>query len=445
MSTIEVFKYVPFKNNAVEIRLLILFPGEEWSTIRCGIQTVALNQKETLGAYHSALPYSALSYAWGQPQYGRSIILEGKVATLRETLWIALFYLRSRTECLTIWVDALCIDQGNVQERNSQVARMGQIYGAAEQVIVWLGLPSEDSYAALRLFQSSELLDSKKDSENMENEWRSVEDICLRPYWKRLWIVQEVVRAVKITVQCGTTTIGWNELSDGLESFYNRATTAEDSKIEILRGVLRLAHHRKQYHHSGCGLIQLLETFGNCVCFDPRDKVYGLLGLANDCELDTVAADYNKSTAEVFEDMVVFYYHQSLEQEISLANTHWRSPGMVRFTKLLRNLLFEDEIPDPKDSGRGGDGELNVFHFVGFFTGTVSLVGPMLDSVRDSLHQRNNLVATWHNAIRPRPLEERHHVYESIKSGITSVLEVDTTRTRRVLSIEGSVSHAKIG
>jgi hypothetical protein len=112
MSTIEVFKYVPFKNDAVEIRLLILFPGEEWSTIRCGIQTVALNRKETLGAYHSALPYSALSYAWGQPQYGRSISLEGKVATVRETLWIALFYLRSRTECRTIWVDALCIDQG---------------------------------------------------------------------------------------------------------------------------------------------------------------------------------------------------------------------------------------------------------------------------------------------------------------------------------------------
>jgi hypothetical protein len=298
------------------------------------------------------------------------------------------------------------------------------MYGAAEQVIVWLGMPSEDSYAALRLFQSTELLDSKKGSENMEKDWRSVEDICLRPYWKRLWIVQEVVRAVKITVQCGAAVIGWNELSDGLESFHDR-------------GVLRLAHHRKQYQQSGCGLIQLLETFGNCVCFDPRDKVYGLLGLANDCEIGTVAADYNKSTAEVFADIVAFYYHQSLEQEVSQPNMHWRSPGMVRFTRLLRNLLFEDEIPDPKDSGRGGDGELNVFHFVGFFTGTVSLVGPMLDSVRDSLHQRNNLVATWYNAIQPRPLEERHHVYESIKSGIT--------RTRRVLSIEGSVSHATIG
>ncbi|TVY44317.1 Heterokaryon incompatibility protein 6,OR allele [Lachnellula subtilissima] len=422
MSTEEVFKYVPFKNNTVDIRLLILFPGEEWSTIQCGIQTVALHRNDTIKAYSCSQPYSALSYAWGQPQYKRSIILEGKVATVRETLWMALFYLRCSTESLTIWVDALCIDQGNVQERNSQVARMVQIYGAAERVIVWLGLPSEDSYAALRLFQSKDLLGSKKHSENMEKYWRSVEDICLRPYWKRLWIVQEVIRAVKITVQCGTAVVGWNELSNGLEIFQNRATETNDSKIEILQRVLRLVHHRKQYHQSGCGLIQLLETFGNSVCFDPRDKVYGLLGLANDCKLGAVTADYNKSTEEVFEEVVAFYYHQSLELEISQTNMNWRCPGMC-----------------------GEDVELNVFHFVGFLTGTVGLLGPMLHSATHSLHQRSNLLATWYYAIRPHSLEERHHVYESIKSGLASVFELDKTRTSKVLSIESSTSHATIG
>lgn len=332
---------------------------------------------------------------------------------------------------------------------------MGQIFSTAETVIVWLGLPSEESYSALRLFSSSSSSSSSEDNsknsskkKEKEDKWRCIQDICQRPYWRRLWIIQEIILAAKITVQCGTAIITWDDLSTGIEKYRSIAGAADNSKFELLQRVLRLVYHRNEFQKSGSGLVQLLETFGTSICFDPRDKVYGLLGLANDCDSGTaLLADYNKSIEEVFEDVVTFYYHQSIEKEISLGIGDWKCRGMMRFSKLLQSLLFENRSSDFKEGELSFENrrELNVFQFVGFFTGTVDLLGPTLLSAKESPQQRSNLLATWYYAIRPHSPEERQGVHEALKNSLESAFDIDTTGSQNIVLIETSTSYATIG
>ena len=98
--------------------------------ITCKLHVVSLKD---------APKYTALSYVWGSPETTRSVYLGATPFGVRYNLWALLWqYQRSGCkECL--WIDALCIDQGRLEERNHQVAIMGQTFSSAELVIVWLG------------------------------------------------------------------------------------------------------------------------------------------------------------------------------------------------------------------------------------------------------------------------------------------------------------------
>jgi hypothetical protein len=116
------------------IRLLTLLPGAKHETIQCCINRYALSG-------HSA--YTAVSYRWGDSNPTRLIRLNGNEFLLRENLWQLLHCIRKPDEPLTLWVDAVCIDQNNVFERGHQVGIMGQIYTEATEVVVWLGPDSD--------------------------------------------------------------------------------------------------------------------------------------------------------------------------------------------------------------------------------------------------------------------------------------------------------------
>jgi hypothetical protein len=98
------------------------------------------------------LRYEALSYEWGDPNGPRyDILLDGQPFTVRRNLWHALRCLRTEFGGRTLWVDAICINQENVSERNHQVGMMGHIYRSATSVRVWLGETSNNSREAILL------------------------------------------------------------------------------------------------------------------------------------------------------------------------------------------------------------------------------------------------------------------------------------------------------
>jgi hypothetical protein len=125
------------------IRLVVLLPAiDKRVEIECILRNSRLSNNPD---------YEALSYVWGDPHNTKQIILSDKKFNVTTTLEAALRRLRHSRKPRLLWIDALCIDQGNVSERISQVQQMGAIYRSAREVVVWLG---PESNTSLRAFET---------------------------------------------------------------------------------------------------------------------------------------------------------------------------------------------------------------------------------------------------------------------------------------------------
>ena len=137
-----VHEYQPLEPTTRDIRLVKLWPGEGITQIRCETIHAWLDEK---------LIYEALSYTWGDPRSHGMIDLNGRPFSTRKNLEVALLHLRLKDKPRILWIDALCIDQINIKERNFQVGRMRDIYRGASKVLVFLGSASNDSDMAMDL------------------------------------------------------------------------------------------------------------------------------------------------------------------------------------------------------------------------------------------------------------------------------------------------------
>ena len=118
------------------IRVMTLHPASRFrSLIRCDLDAAPLDPTSN---------YAALSYSWGMDKDGdisqsRTITISGKVLPITQNLFEGLRRIRDRAVSKRIWIDAVCINQGDIQERNDQVAQMGKVYSSATHVVIWLG------------------------------------------------------------------------------------------------------------------------------------------------------------------------------------------------------------------------------------------------------------------------------------------------------------------
>ena len=134
------YKYKPLPN-ADSFRLLTVAPvhGTKDSII-CSLQHAPLGKD---------IAYTALSYSWGMNEDGdatlsESILVDGRLLKITRNLYQGLQRIFSGyQQQLPIWIDAVCIDQGSIEERNGQVAKMAEIYVNACKLFVWLGEPTE--------------------------------------------------------------------------------------------------------------------------------------------------------------------------------------------------------------------------------------------------------------------------------------------------------------
>src|SRR5450432_2440442 len=178
-----------------EIRLVHLEPGEDDGEIYCSMDYKSVQDP--------SLRYEALSYTWGDPKSTLDITVQGQTIPVTEDLWWALKYLRLPNAVRVIWVDAICINQRDIEERRKQVSLMRRIYSSAFRVLVWLGreMTCRDSrwrgpcksnvrLAAAFIHHPGDSADPEKwfrstigRAEHFEH-WKAVIDILLRPYWE---------------------------------------------------------------------------------------------------------------------------------------------------------------------------------------------------------------------------------------------------------------------
>ncbi|KAK0750614.1 heterokaryon incompatibility, partial [Schizothecium vesticola] len=132
--------------------------------------------------------FEALSYMWGDQTIRTTITLEGSPFSISKHLRGAIQTLRHQTRVRYLWIDAICINQSDIQERNEQVGLMRSIYQRAKAVLVWLDREVDSSHASFQKLQKlsgeSELSDLGDDPEL----WSPVYQLFKDPYWSRVWI-----------------------------------------------------------------------------------------------------------------------------------------------------------------------------------------------------------------------------------------------------------------
>ncbi|KAE8452944.1 hypothetical protein EG329_012131 [Mollisiaceae sp. DMI_Dod_QoI] len=187
--------YFPLQDSD-EIRLLQLHPKSWGERIRCTVKHVK---------FSDGSPYEALSYMWGSAGMLYPITIDKSEVYVRENLQSALQHLRLESEIRELWIDALCINQRNVHERNHQVAQMGMIYNQATRVVVWLGASDTTSLAAFQALNNWPIQASSTGAEiiRVNDQLLAIHSLLSRNYWKRLWIVQEFLNSRDFIVWCG--------------------------------------------------------------------------------------------------------------------------------------------------------------------------------------------------------------------------------------------------
>ncbi|KAM7192098.1 Heterokaryon incompatibility protein (HET) domain containing protein [Rhypophila sp. PSN 637] len=292
---------------------------------------------------HPEPAYEALSYTWGDFPGGANTGLkcvyikccshisttEAQSCTMNclarlsvtSNLAAALRHLRSdNSRALPFWIDAISINQASIPERNTQVLRMTDVFRLARRVIVWLGPSSSDSCHALdtlshlgKHFASTwrhMIVRSPDGSERppwdhkthlpYDNDtWAAVDQLVRRPWFSRVWVVQEVQLASEALVYCGKDTIPWDWLCQACifiaHNYYQPLATPD---LELVYGIGERA----------CGIRSSRETA--CIatrrmCTNPRDLVYGMLGIYPGGLRARVVPDYSKEAWEVYRDLTL--------------------------------------------------------------------------------------------------------------------------------------------
>jgi Heterokaryon incompatibility protein (HET) len=177
----DVYPYSSLKPDT--IRLLGLIPHEdENAPIQCRLFGYPL--QESGERVHL---YEALSYVWGCSDKPHSISIGRCDLPVTANLYTALLHLRDRYIERTIWVDAICINQNNLQEQGQQIQYMAEIYSKATRVIVWLGEAAADSDEALEEIRVAADNESSKASIS-ESIKASTLALLQRPWFERIWV-----------------------------------------------------------------------------------------------------------------------------------------------------------------------------------------------------------------------------------------------------------------
>ncbi|KAH8665022.1 heterokaryon incompatibility protein-domain-containing protein [Tricladium varicosporioides] len=345
------YTYTPLNPLNHEIRVLVVYSSEsDDDPIMCSFVPVSLEADQGAGVVedrgrelHVLGNFKALSYTWGSMTDMKSIILEGHLFPVTNNLHSAMLRLRNLTRDegakSTIvpsywWIDAICIDQNNIEERNEQVTLMTRIYKKSSGVHIWLGESAQDSDLAMDLVNligdakpigPGDKLVTYPNHGIVEKikHWEALTALFQRPYWNRVWVRQEVATPKMAVVSCGDRTCGFDKITMmaellnvlneqlGYQPLQHKVLKIEDAASATKNmgtscyarastlAKLRLAAGNSMYMQTTnyMELKDLLFQTRACDATDLRDKVFSMLGLV-DPEIYNIKPDYRLSLHE---------------------------------------------------------------------------------------------------------------------------------------------------
>lgn len=405
------FIYHPLNSRKREIRIIYLRGSPCGNDVPTGIvKHESLNDKPH---------YVALSYVWGDATEKLPIFLNGHVFQVGLNLYSALEHFQKRVGThdffFGIWIDAICINQTDDVEKSSQVQMMGDIYSSSQFTISWLGPEADGSALAIKaldyigeqclshpdgpaLAERHELFTRILPSDQPPLAHRfpvdAVVSLLSRPYWRRIWIVQEVILPPTVFIICGELIIPFGLLALAVAALMElpilnstvggSLTTRIQPLLPILNCNPRLIEATlllragDKKHPLADRLLNITQMGAT----NSLDHVFGLLGLASDIQKLGIRADYSLSPDDLFTSVTAALLKQGNRQFLSRSCNH--GVGLpswaVDFSKDRSDQPLSIWNPKYKLFRAGGSA---LFHSVSTEARTLRLSGMAVDTVNN--------------------------------------------------------------
>lgn len=312
------------------IRLLTIKPGNAADPLELYLRTFSLNTSPV---------YEAISYCWGDASLTNIVLCDEHEVSITTSLFEALGELRQVAESRTIWADALCIDQTNVDDKTQQVQLFHRIYSQATRTVIWLGPDELDPGWSLRdagkliqeglaFARSFTVHPDSQASGNavaqrledsppslLDYDWRFLKAIFRRPWFGRKWIVQEVALAKEVVVAIGGgVRFPWRDLATLADILlaldastalvrnleHSDCETSPDSPGTTWGGGMYNANMIMtiQNNRANSTLLDTVVATMGFQCTNPHDCIYGISSLPGQGPM--ISADYTISVRETF-------------------------------------------------------------------------------------------------------------------------------------------------
>jgi hypothetical protein len=397
------YKYRPLRPEQNEIRLLRLMPAPPRGEVEI----------EIFSADATSNPeYEALSYVWGasdlthevciRPNRDDDLPLERRfenlshrrtrvprpklqVLPITRNLGIALSYLTLPDRPRTLWIDAICINQLDEEEKSREVRRMGNIYGEARRVVVWLGEGREDSSLAVTTLKS---IGASIDLSNINGElrwrvkvggeafhleselsnpriarakiltWIAIRSLFNTPWFTRLWVFQEIGCGSDAIFVVGSEYIHWDGLL-GAFLWIMEESKRSLSRIPMLpildENTLQVAcpifEHFGLFKSLGkkSSFTHLINWTKRSRCLDPRDRIYGILSLLDHSDAAEIVPNYQSSVEQVYTEAILGHIRSTKTLRTFDICDFTKADSALDSALALPSWVPDLSVPNPKE------------------------------------------------------------------------------------------------
>lgn len=375
---VPLFVYAPLNPSVKRaIRLLRVLPDldERTGWLRCVLRDgttkdgVVFDKPGERGMMRAG--YAALSYTWGGEEGVREVILlNGRVFFVRRNLYAFLRCVRKSTDFRErwLWVDAVCINQEDGEEKGRQVGMMWKIYSETSLVVVWLGGEMRTKcvgYAMKRMGEFAEMNDAEMAVSVVRDEqfWKGFAEINEAMYWDRVWVIQEFTLPERGRIVAGTEWVSFRVFQETIRRFDGRIWRMAVSNLvlggkrregfeEYISNIHPLWKRRMKYEEGG-GVVDAGWTTlsGSRYCRDLRDRVYGIMPLASHGA--TLKVDYELTPLELLLESVWLEHDSDMDRTdivMNLANILLLTPASVcmyadTHTSSAKYVLWKTNLP----------------------------------------------------------------------------------------------------
>jgi hypothetical protein len=397
-------------------------------------KTSRINGSFTQASLDDKPNFRAISYCWGSSDLVDKVWFDDhQYLGITKSAAEVIRFLIDTKYTGHFWIDALCINQSDLEEKSKQVRLMGDVYSSARVVVAWLGEPADDSYRAMQFIATiyNEIkkynlhgLDPAHERSYMDQfpsfkhyntpNWVAFQNFLKRPYFSRLWVIQEIVLSRRTIFACGEMTTSGSQLMTVVDillrkglSEYLLMIRVGFATVEYPKGLGSLQVIRSIAACRGAGedvpLQELLLFSRRFDATNPRDLIFGVLGVASELDDGTMPPDYEQLTEEIFLRWTRFLIIRDGEA------TLLHGAGLGR-TRLLKGI--PSWVPDLTVRSETVDTHATIFgqvaRLAGFRAAGTSKFIPRSHKFNSCIALQGIIIDTIANASRPRPLIPYH-------------------------------------